>query len=86
MERLTKREKDGVEAHLANLRPCSLVSGREAVFHKWIEKARIVDPSPMMGGHDGGVIRYTVGIVEYENGEVHECYPTEIRFTDRKES
>jgi hypothetical protein len=65
------------------LRPC-IVKGKKSFFHKWSEVSKIVDPSPLLNGHSGGVVRVTVGIVENEdNGAVHECYPYEIRFTDR---
>lgn len=38
----------------------------------------------MVGGHDGGVLKYTVAIVEYEDGGVSECPPDKIKFTDNK--
>lgn len=66
-----------------NLRPC-IVINRKALFHKWSDKSKIVEPSPMIGGHKGGVLKYTVGIIEYEDGVVTECYPYEIRFVDAK--
>lgn len=65
------------------LRPC-IVKNRKALFHKWNEKSHIVEPSPMIGGHVGGVIKHTVAIIEYEDGVVTECYPYEIKFTDNK--
>jgi hypothetical protein len=65
------------------LRPC-IVKDRKALFHKWSDKSRIVEPSPMIGGHNGGILKYTVGIIEYEDGVVTECYPHEIKFTDTK--
>lgn len=69
---------------MKSLRPC-IVASNKAYFHKWINKSKIVDPSPMIGGHRGGVVSFTVGIIEYEDGVVHECNPYEIRFTDNKE-
>lgn len=65
----------------AELRPC-IVKDRKALFHRWSDKSEIVAPSPMVGGHNGGVIRITVGIIEYEDGVITECYPYEIRFVD----
>lgn len=65
----------------AELRPC-LVDGKYAFFHKWVEKSHIVPPSPMIGGHDGGVIKYALAIVEYENGKIAEVEPTSIQFVD----
>jgi hypothetical protein len=69
----------------SQLRPC-IVKGKAALFHCWSDKSDIIAPSMMQGGHAGGVIRQTVGIIEYiDGGAVHECYPSEIRFTDTYE-
>ncbi len=65
------------------LRPC-MVKNRKALFHKWSDKSKIVGPSYMVGGHKGGVLKYTVGIIEYEDGVITECYPSEIHFSDSK--
>ena len=62
-------------------RPC-LVNGRKALFHRWEDKASIRDT--IMAGTIPGQLAATVGIVEYEDGTVHECYPYEIRFCDSK--
>lgn len=62
-------------------RPC-IVKGKKALFHRWTERAYIVPPSPMVGGHNGGVIKDTAGIVEYEDGTVAEVYATNIKFVD----
>lgn len=45
---------------------------------------QIVPPSNMIGGHGGGVVSATFGIVELEDGSVIECYPNEVKFLDRK--
>lgn len=52
-------------------RPC-IVDGKEALFHCWQERTRIVPPSPMVGGHGGGVLKWTVGIFEDRSGRVFE--------------
>lgn len=65
----------------AELRPC-IVKGKKALFHKWSDRSSILDPSPKIGGHSGGVLKYTAGIIEYENGAVTECHPSEIKFKD----
>lgn len=67
----------------AELRPC-IVKDRKALFHKWIEISKIIEPSPMIGGHNGGLIKNTVAIIEYEDGIVTECYPYEVKFIDSK--
>ena len=51
-------------------------------FHKWSDRL-IIGKSPTDGGYATGEMYQTVGIVEYEDGTVHEHYPSEIRFTDR---
>lgn len=65
------------------LRPC-IVNGRKALFHRWEQHSEIIPPSPMIGGHTGGVIARVLGIIEREDGTVHQAYPSEIRFTDEK--
>lgn len=65
------------------LRPC-LVDGKKALFHTWSNKSQIVDPSPFVGGHQGGVLEYTVGIIEYEDGQVCEYMPSQIKFINLK--
>ena len=65
------------------LRPC-FVKDQKALFHKWNEFAKPVsggitpiDPPP-------GQIKYTLGIVEYEDGTVEEVAPHHIKFIDNK--
>lgn len=62
-------------------RPC-VVDGRKALFHTWEHWSEIIPPSPMVGGHAGGVIQGGCGIVEYEDGQIEKVYPQQIRFTD----
>lgn len=66
------------------MRPC-IVNGKEALFHRWSEKADIYAPSPVVGGHGGGAVKWTVAIIEYEDGQVAEVMPCDIRFLDRNE-
>ncbi len=40
----------------------------------------VIEPSPMIGGHPGGQIKYTLGLVEYTNGTVEEVVPCSIIF------
>lgn len=67
---------------MPELRKC-IVKGRPAYFHRWSDTSQIVPPSPMVGGHNGGVISCTLGIIEYEDGHVQECYPSDIKFTNK---
>ena len=53
----------------------------KALFHGWNFVSNVVvEPSPMIGGHPGGVIAYSTGIVELEDGRVIEVIPTSITF------
>ena len=63
------------------MRAC-MAEGKKALFHCWQQIADVLEPSPMRNGHQGGTIRYTVGIVEYENGRVEEVAPNKIVFLD----
>ena len=75
-----------------DLRPClvnqnhgkTIAPAKAALFHKFVEESRVIDPSPMIGGHNGGVIRYTLAIVEYDDGTVAMVEPTRIKFVDNK--
>ena len=54
----------------------------KALFHCWSHRSELCDASPMLGGHPGGQVSATFGIVEYEAGTVHEIKPQNIRFVD----
>ncbi len=64
-----------------SLRKCT-ADGRKAIFHRWCDVSQIVPPSPMMGGHGGGVVRDTYAIVEYEDGSIGRIAPERIKFSD----
>ena len=65
--------------------PCVVQEAEEhkGYFHRWSERYWAVGESPMVGGHSAGQMSATVGIVEYEDGTVHEVLPGQIQFTDR---
>ena len=68
------------------LRPCLIVNGdteNKALFHMWEQNSQII-PSPMVGGHAGGVISTVMGIVELEDGSVIRVAPYQVQFTDNK--
>lgn len=70
-------------------RPCYVFLGKsrskqKALFHCWVEDRRVIPPSPLVGGHTGGTIAATFGLVETEDGSVHEAYPSNIQFVDKK--
>ena len=63
------------------MRLCS-VNNKKALFHRWEEKLRVINPSSPSNGYQGGSIRYTNGIVEYENGRVESVPSHKIVFLD----
>ena len=62
-------------------RPC-LVKGQHALFHRWEDNSETYAPSLMVGGHGGGVVKYTCAIVEYEDGHVERVKPEDVTFVD----
>lgn len=65
------------------LRPC-MVNDKKALFHMWEQCSEILAPSIMVGGHNGGVLNYVMGIIETETGEIKSVHPHSIRFVDNK--
>lgn len=64
------------------LRPC-LVDGEKALFHKWGTKIEYISN----GLHQPyGTHEATVGIIEYDNGNVATVHPSKIKFIDCKHS
>lgn len=56
----------------------------KALFHSWCNRSEVVAPSPLKGGHPGGVISDVFAVVEFEDGSVHEARAIDIQFCDRK--
>lgn len=54
-------------------------------FHRWEDVSKIIPPSNIIGGHEGGELKQTLAIVELEDGTVKEVYPTQIRFVSKEE-
>jgi len=63
------------------MRRC-IVKGHLADFHRWEDKAQVISPGLTIGSHPGGQLWQVLGIVEYKDGTIHECYPNEVRFLD----
>lgn len=62
-------------------RPC-YAKGERGLFHCWADVAEVVAPSMLRGGHNGGQLRMTYGIVELQDGRVKLYEPKDIRFAD----
>lgn len=61
------------------LRPC-FIGDKKGLFHGWFYSAEVVAPSLMVGGHNGGQLATTRGMVEMPTGEIVLAFPTDIRF------
>lgn len=68
---------------MKNLRPCT-VNGKNAHFHTLEQYSRIVPPSLMVGGGNGGVLAEVLAIVEYEDGTLGRTSISSLKFTDRE--
>lgn len=53
-----------------------------ATFHGFFQRARVIEPSPMIGGHPGGTVAYPVALVEFENGQVVGVEAVAIKFVE----
>lgn len=49
-------------------------------FHCWSQTSNVIQPSLLVGGHNGGTVIFPVGIVEDEEGQVRTVYPNDIKF------
>lgn len=65
--------------HTSEYRPC-FVGDKKALFHRWNDISYIVEPSISIGGHGGGVVKHTLGMIEYEDGTIEEVAPRKIKF------
>ena len=64
-----------------SLRPCITNFGK-GLFHRWIDRAEVIRPSVLRGGHNGGQSWEIFGLVELEDGRVVEVLPNDIQFID----
>lgn len=53
-------------------------------FHGFFQRSMVIEPSLMLGGHDGGVMAYPVAIIETEEGDVIEAQAVSIQFMENK--
>lgn len=74
------------------LRPCiaygNAVGGdpKKALFHRWVDVAEVIPPSPLRSGHGGGQVWGVCGLVEFEDGGMHMIEPRMIVFIDNMHS
>lgn len=65
-------------------RPCWYKHTQKAMFHKWCDIAQVLEPSPLVYGHKGGQLWYTVALIELQTGEMVKVMPEDIIFADDK--
>lgn len=63
-------------------RPCLTTDGLKCLFHCWSNESWVVEPSPMIGGHPGGVVSTTFAILEFEDGHLEKVRPEKFTFSD----
>ena len=67
-------------------RPC-IVKGKKALFHRW-NVIPLGIPIPMTKRQEKKyaaakrIVDCTVAIIEYEDGKIRNCNPTDIQFVD----
>ena len=54
-------------------------------FHGFYQESNVIPPSPLVGGHSGGVIAYPVAVIEDKKGKLIEVTATSIRFVSDKD-
>ena len=59
-----------------------MANGKRAIFHRWDQQSKVIEPSPLRNGPAGGIIRCNVGIVEFEDGSVASVPEKSIAFFD----
>ena len=75
------REQMIIKTNSDKYRLCE-VKGEIGYFHGWEEIYDVISPSPMIGGHPGGQVSRTYGIVEFPN-RIEEVIPSQIKFRDK---
>lgn len=53
-------------------------------FHGFYQESNVIPPSPLVGGHSGGVIAYSVAIIEDKKGKLMEVEATSIQFVEEE--
>ena len=72
-----------ISVKFSEYRAC-VVKGKNALFHRWADKAQTVGESPLRGGHSSGQAMKKQCIVRTFPANYTNPYPYEIRFLDGK--
>ena len=68
--------------HSDTRRPCLTNYGEKCFFHCWTNETRVIPPSALRGGHQGGVVSETFALLEFENGSVARYHVDQFKFID----
>lgn len=80
--RIPEERKYFYENHKRKYRVKNSAQDVKALFHCWSYRSELVGESLLRGGHPGGQVSATFGLVEYEDGTIHEVESQNIRFVD----
>lgn len=75
------RECGVIQMHESSNRKC-IYKKSVCTFHGFYQESNVIPPSPLVGGHGGGVIAYPVAIIETEEGDVLEVTATSIQLKE----
>lgn len=53
--------------------------GKKIKLHGIFQHSHIVEPSMMLGGHNGGQASYPIAVIEHENGDFEHVHPYQIK-------
>lgn len=71
-------------SYICEPRPCLVDDKKKGLFWGMFQESYVIPPSPLVGGHSGGVVARPVAMVEMENGHLIYARPEDIKFIDRK--
>lgn len=53
--------------------------GKKIKLHGIFQKAEVLPPSMLVGGHGGGQLALPIAVIEFENGDFAQVFPHEIK-------
>lgn len=53
--------------------------GKKIKLHGIFQFANVIEPSSLIGGHNGGKVSYPIAVIEYDNGDIEHVNPDNIK-------
>ena len=53
--------------------------GEKIKLHGIFQFATVLEPSTMIGGHNGGQVSYPIAVIEHDNGDFEHVHPYQIK-------